>query len=138
MAIDYGLAWRRALLGILSQDAELKVLLRDPVPVFDNIPQDTAYPYIRIGDDFISDYGRKDRTGQEITTTIHTFDGSPTKRGQLRVNQIQARYYDLLHERELVIDVGDRVAYLIRFKDRVTRNLDGTSWHGIDRFRVLV
>jgi hypothetical protein len=138
VATDYGLLWRIALLGVLKADTILQGWIGNPARVYDNVPQGSVGPYIRLGDDLVLDYGDKTAAGQEFTTTIHTFDGSPNQRGQERLNQIQGRIYALLHEREQLIQVGDRSVYLIRFIDRITRNLDGTNWHGIDRYRVLV
>jgi Protein of unknown function (DUF3168) len=138
VASDYGLLYRIALLGLLKADTVLQGLVGVPPRIYDDIPQGTVTPYIRLGDDLVLDYGDKSLGGQEFTSSIHTFDGSPTQRGQERLNRIQGRIYELLHEREQLIQVGDRNVYLIRFLDRITRNLDGTNWHGIDRYRVLI
>lgn len=138
MAIDRQLAWRKALLRLLADDTEMKALVGSPARIFDNVPKGTITPYIRIGDDLTADFGTKTESGQEFLSTIHTYDASPTERGQERLNLVQARIYAILHERPQVVVVGDTNAYLIRFVDRVVRNEDGTNWHGIDRYRILV
>ena len=138
MGTDYHLPWRRALLRILSDDTDMQKLVGNPARIFDNVPKNTVTPYIRLGEDLISDFGTKTETGQEFLSTIHTYDMSPTERGQERLNLVQSRIYSLLHERSQVVIVGDTNAYLIRFVDRIVRNEDGTNWHGIDRYRILV
>lgn len=142
MATDFGLLWRVALIAILREDATLKAVFSDPLKVYDSVPQDLAVPYIRVGDDLIKDYGDKTEAGMEIFCGIHFFDGSPTQRGQKRINLAQARVYELLHERPTVGDtqilLSGRPVYLIRFQDRTVRNVDGCNWHGIDRYRILV
>jgi hypothetical protein len=138
MPTDFGLAWRTALIALLSTDSTMQTLLGNPCRIYDNVPKGTPTPYIRLGDDVIVDYGDKDEAGQEFTSTIHFYDQSPTKRGQHGMNAIQARVYELLHECSPIIVSGGRSTYLVRFIDRIVRNTDGTNWHGIDRYRVLI
>lgn len=126
---------RRALWQTLSTDAELIVLVG--ARVYDNVPQGTAYPYIDISENTINDYGTKSEHGQEHNVVINVYDQSSPSRGQLKLNQICKRIYDLLHEKQLDLG-GIQLTYLLRFSQSfVRRSPDGVSWHAATRYRAL-
>ena len=123
---------RAGLKQLFISDLLLRVLIGDPPRVYVNVPKDKVLPYVRIGDDAAGDFGTKTEQGQEIEITLHCYDQSPINRGQKKINQIQARFYALLHEQPVL------GAFLVRFKSQHTSNDDGLSWHGVSRFRVLI
>lgn len=142
---DFTLPLRAALITAFSADAALILLIGNPpgspVRIHDGVPPEQVFPYIRLGDDSIGDYGDKSEPGQEFFSNFHIFDRNTpsTKggyRGQKVVNQIQARLYAILHEKQLTIDGGQ--AYLVRFSSQRAMSDDGLMWHGISRYRFLL
>ena len=136
MATDYTVSVRSRLVSLFSQDPTLQGFIGAPGRVFDNVPAKTPFPYLRVGDADITDFGTKTEPGQEFNLDVHVLDRSSPDRGQKTINLIQARIYALLHEQALSLPSGS--AYLCRFVRQVTNNTDGLSWHGISRYRVLV
>lgn len=132
--VDFTLPLRATLLSLFTADAPLTVLIG--TRVYDAVPQETAFPYIRLGDQIITDYGDKSEPGQQFVETFHIFDRSPANRGQKSVNQIQARLYLLLHEKQIAVSGGQ--AYLVRFEDQRVLTDDGLMWHGTSSYRFLL
>jgi len=138
---DFTIPLRAALIARFSADAGLLALIKADggVPrIWDSVPPEEVFPYIRLGDDSFSDYGDKSEPGQENYSNFHIFDRNPKSgyRGQKNVNLIQARLYALLHEKQMDVEGGQ--AYLIRFSSQRVLTDDGLMWHGISRYRFLI
>jgi len=135
---DFTLPLRAALLTLITADATMIALIGTPLPVrvFDYVPQETPFPYLRVGDDAVTDWGDKTTPGQQFLQSFHIFDRTPANRGQKKVNEIQARLYALLHEQQVTVTGG--TAYLVRFDDQRALTDDGLMWHGISRYRFLL
>jgi hypothetical protein len=122
------------------------------VPVYDFVPQDTAYPYVTIGDDTNLPWDTFTETGLESTLTIHTWTRT---RGRKDNKEIQGEVYGLLHRAELTylgsgeslilnfatqsysVDASYFVSCEFEYSDTVL-DPDGHTYHGIQRFRVLL
>ncbi len=132
------LAIQTSIYQILYDDAELRSSvgsggLNDPVRVYDNVPQNTAYPYIQIGDETMKDSGTMTDQGVEVTYTLHVW---ARDRGKVVVKELADRIYQLLHEQD--IPVLDQDVYLCRFEffESFT-DPDGITRHGVARYRFL-
>ena len=130
---DAVLAFRAAQIELLRSDSAMTTLVNKRV--WDMIPQDEVFPYVRVGDDLVLDYGSKSESGQEFDFTIHTFDRTP-KRGRWGVDQIAARIYDLFHEQQIVV-TGFQ-PYLCRFRQSRVDTGDNLTWHCSSNFRLLL
>ncbi len=142
MAEDFTLKVREKIISVFAADTALIALIQQRI--YDNVPAESKFPYIRVGDSAIDDWGTKSKTGMQFYESFHTFDrtqenkstNAPQYRGQKIVNQIQARMYALLHEQRFPIP-GAQI-YMARFVDQKTFSDDGLNWHGVSRFRFLV
>ena len=61
-------ALQTAIYTKLSTDSNLTTTLG--ASVFDDIPENTPYPYVQLGEDTAIDYSTKDQTGSEVTVNI--------------------------------------------------------------------
>lgn len=103
------------------------------VPVYDFVPQDTAYPYVTIGDDTAVAWDTFTETGLEATLTIHTWTRD---RGRKATKDIQKEIYDILHRATFGVSGGDMVGIDFEFSETLL-DPDGHTHHGIQRFRIL-
>lgn len=103
--------------------------------IYDNVPQETVYPYVAIGDDTINDGGSHTAFGHETTVTIHAWSQYA---GRKEVKQIMEAIYDLLHQGEGNLSLsGHRVILCRREFAETLIDPDGRTHHGISRFRVI-
>jgi len=103
--------------------------------VYDDLPQNVGFPYVVIGDGDVNDWGNKTSKGQEHEFLVHTWS---RYQGFKELKQIMQVVYDTLHEQESGITVAGQNVVLIHntFTTHI-RDDDGTTRHGIQRFRVL-
>ena len=99
--------------------------------VFD-VPEDTSYPYITIGEDNISEFGTKDLDGTTSTMTIHIWS---EYKGSKETKQIMDRIHDLLHDSSLSVSGFNLINMRFEFSD-IMRDPDGITRHGVMRFRA--
>ncbi len=104
------------------------------VPVFDNVPQDTKYPYVVVGDDTSVPWDTDDSTGTEATVTIHAWS---QYRGRAEVKALLAQIYDALHRQDIAIEDVHVIESIAEFQQTVVES-DGLTRHGIIRFRITV
>src|SRR5690625_7353715 len=69
-------------------------------PVYDDVPQGAAFPYIVIGDDTSIPFDDDCNVGAESTITIHVWS---IYSGRLEVKQIMNAVYNRLHRQNLSI-----------------------------------
>ena len=101
--------------------------------VFDDVPEDTSYPYITIGEDNISEFGTKDLDGTTSTMTIHIWS---EYKGSKETKQIMDRIHDLLHDSSLSVSGFNLINMRFEFSD-IMRDPDGITRHGVMRFRAV-
>lgn len=108
------------------------------VPVYDHVPQGTAYPYIVIGEDNFVDWSDDLTDGMEGTINLHTWhrpEGATGSRGKTKVKQIQGEIYSILHRADLDIGVYGSPGIAFEYSDCFLDS-DGITYHGVQRFRV--
>ena len=103
-------------------------------PVFDHVPQDTAFPYIVIGDDTSIPWDTDDSLGSETTCTIHIWS---RHRGRKEVKEIGRTIYEKLHRAEFPIIGGTLVECQAEFEESFM-DPDGLTRHGVMRFRLTI
>ena len=102
--------------------------------VFDDVPENTEYPYIVVGEETSADFGSKDKDGRQYTVTIHVWSRF---RGLKETKQIMAKIYDLLHNVDLTVSN----CIFVNIRQEFTSTMldsDGITRHGIMRFRVVL
>ena len=101
--------------------------------IYDFVPENTAFPYVKIGDQTMVDDGTKTKKGTDFTLMIHAFS---RYRGSKEIKEIMSLVYDVLHESSLSVS-GAMNNMRFEFSDIIKEN-DGLTTHGMQRFRVFV
>ena len=128
---DYASTLRRTVFNALDQSSTLQNLVTD---VYDFVPESTAFPYVKIGEQTMVDDGTKDKKGSDFTIEVHTFS---RYRGSVEIKNIMSVVYDILHESSLSVSGASLVNMRFEFSDIIKEN-DGLTTHGVQRFRVFV
>lgn len=103
-------------------------------PVYDHVPQVSAYPYIVIGDDTSIPFDTDASVGSESTLTIHVWS---QYRGRLEVKDILEQIYDKLNRADIAVSGCHLVECVAEFQETYLES-DGLTRHGVIRFRLIV
>ena len=128
---DHSLELQKSIFNALDGDSTLQSLVTD---VYDFVPESTAFPYVKVGEETSIDNGTKTLQGNEHTLVIHTFS---RYRGSKEVKEIMSRIYALLHESSLSVSGASLVNLRFEFSDVIKEN-DGLTTHGLQRFRAVI
>ena len=128
---DYASALQQTVFNAVDQSSNLQNLVTD---VYDFVPESTAFPYVKIGEQTMVDNGTKDKKGSDFTIEVHTFS---RYRGSVEIKNIMSVVYDILHESSLSVSGASLVNMRFEFSDIIKEN-DGLTTHGVQRFRVFV
>ena len=128
---DHSWELQKSIFNALDGDSTLQSLVTD---VYDFVPESTAFPYVKVGEETSIDNGTKTLQGNEHTLVIHTFS---RYRGSKEVKEIMSRIYALLHESSLSVSGASLVNLRFEFSDVIKEN-DGFTSHGLQRFRAVV
>lgn len=102
--------------------------------VYDDVSEDTEYPYIVIGETTSVPFRTKDSDGFEVSVVVHywsRFDGRE------EVKQMMDQGYDVLHESDLAVEGFDTLHCYWEFSEVVLEN-DGRTRHGVQRFNLTI
>ena len=89
-----------AYFGILSDALD--------VSVYDFVPSDPSYPYVKIGEYTEVDYSDKTRFGEDLTIIIQVVDRSGASGGsRLALYDIVAKVKSAIRARPVPFDLGD-------------------------------
>ena len=128
---DYASALQQTVFNALDQSSTLQNLVTD---VYDFVPEGTAFPYVKIGEQTMVDNGTKDKKGSDFTIEVHTFS---RYRGSVEIKNIMSVVYDILHESSLSVSGASLINMRFEFSDIIKEN-DGLTTHGVQRFHVFV
>ena len=128
---DHSLALQKTIFDALDGDSTLQSLVTD---VFDFVPENTAFPYVKVGEETAVDNGTKTLQGNDHTLVIHTFS---RYRGSKETKEIMSRIYALLHESSLTVSGAILVNLRFEFSDIIKEN-DGLTTHGLQRFKAVI
>ena len=128
---NYSSELQQTVFNALDQSSTLQNLVTD---VYDFVPESTAFPYVKIGEQTMVDDGTKDKKGSDFTIEVHTFS---RYRGSVEIKNIMSVVYDILHESSLSVSGASLVNMRFEFSDIIKEN-DGLTTHGVQRFRVFV
>jgi len=128
---DHSLELQKSIFNALDGDSTLQNLVTD---VYDFVPENTVFPYVKVGEETSIDNGTKTLQGNEHTLVIHSFS---RYRGSKEVKEIMSRIYALLHESSLSVSGASLVNLRFEFSDVIKEN-DGFTSHGLQRFRAVV
>ena len=128
---NYSSELQQTVFNALDQSSTLQNLVTD---VYDFVPESTAFPYVKIGEQTMVDDGTKDKKGSDFTIEVHTFS---RYRGSVEIKNIMSVVYDILHESSLSVSGASLVNMRFEFSDIIKEN-DGLTTHGVQRFRAFV
>ena len=128
---NYASELQQTVFNALDQSSTLQNLVTD---VYDFVPESTAFPYVKIGEQTMVDDGTKDKKGSDFTIEVHTFS---RYRGSVEIKNIMSVVYDILHESSLSVSGASLVNMRFEFSDIIKEN-DGLTTHGVQRFRAFV
>ncbi len=127
---DFAVTLQTAVYNALSADA---TLVSAVTGIYDFVPEGTAFPYVKVGDQTMVDGGTKNKKGNDFTLMVHAFS---RYRGSKEIKEIMSLVYDVLHESSLSVS-GAFNNMRFEFSDIIKEN-DGLTTHGMQRFRVFV
>jgi len=104
------------------------------IPVYDDVPQQSNYPYVQIGEETSANNGTKTLDGVEHTLTMHIWS---QYRGRREIKTIMKSVYDLLHNTAISVSGASLVNVRQEFSTTLSEN-DGITRHGVIRFRAVV
>lgn len=104
------------------------------VPVYDDVPEETVYPYVILGEETATNDGSKTLDGVEHTLTIHAWS---QYRGRREIKEIMQSVYSLLHNSDITVSGASLVNLRQEFATTLSEN-DNITRHGVMRFRAVV
>lgn len=104
------------------------------VPIFDDVPEGTEYPYVVIGEETSANNGTKSLDGLEHTLTIHAWS---RYRGRREIKEIMQSVYENLHNAAISVTGASLVNIRQEFNTTLAET-DGITRHGVMRFRVAM
>ncbi|WP_431856605.1 DUF3168 domain-containing protein [Azospirillum sp.] len=113
--------------------AALKPAL-NPVPVLDDVSTNTAFPYVVIGEDTVTDWSTVDRDGEELDTTVHVWSRYA---GRKEIKELMGKVKTALHEQRLTVAGQHLVSLRFAFETSFVEP-DGRTRHGVIRFTGLL
>lgn len=133
MTADAQWAVQQAVYSALTSDTTLQALLGNPPRVYDHVPQDTAFPYVVIGQATTRSFDTKTEDGMEQTLTVHTWS---RYRGIKETKQIMGAIVDALDQQSLSLTGHTLIQLRFEFSDTFLDE-DGLTHHGVQRFRAV-
>ena len=121
------------LFSTLNGDSTLDGIVGDN-KIFDNVPEDTAYPYVVIGNINAINRGTKTLDGNEYNVDIDVWS---TYRGKKEISDTMERIYELLHEASYSVSGADMVVSQVTNTITLVEN-DGITRHGVLSLSVIV
>ena len=104
------------------------------VPVYDDVPEGSVYPYVVIGEETSSNNGTKTLDGVEHTLTLHVWS---QYRGRREIKEIMQSVYEKLHNTAITVTGASLVNIRQEFSNTLAEQ-DGITRHGIMRFRAVL
>ena len=116
-----------AVYSLLSGDSSLDTLIGDG-RIYDSVaPQDSAYPYVVIGMETVSDVGTNTLDGNIYNLNIEVWS---QYRGQKQIKEVMERIYNLVNNVSISVSGADSVMSNVNNTTTMVE-VDGITRHGI-------
>ena len=102
-------------------------------PVYDDVPQGVAMPYVAIGDSTVAPAGTKTDDGEDHSLTLHVWSQYA---GRREVKELLGQIKAVLHDRPLVLSGHALVRLRFDFASDFA-DADEQTRHGVIRFAAL-
>lgn len=132
MTPSAGWALQKAVFQALRDDSELTTLLGGQ-KIYDDVPQDTSFPYIAFGRTSQRDWSTGTDGGTEHSLTLHIWSRAA---GRRQVFKIISRTRALLHDQPLAMTNHNLINMRFEFSE-ARRDNAGENFHGLIRFRAV-
>lgn len=129
--MDADLALQKALYARLAEDAPLAALVA--TRIYDNVPGDTGFPYLTLGEAQVEDWSAGEATGAEHRLAFNAYARGG---GRAEAKAIMGAVNAALHDAELTLE-GHRLVNLRFLGAETRRDADGATWRGTIRFRAV-
>lgn len=113
----------------LNGDATLGAAING---VYDHVPDNSAAPYVVIGDDDLDSWLTMGTNGFNGTLTVHTWTEGT---GMKECKTIMGLIYGLLHKYNLSVS-GYNTAGLLMVNTNAFKEADNRTFHGVQQFQV--
>lgn len=127
-----GLALRAAIHAKLTADAGVIAALGG-ARVYDDVPNQSAFPYLVFADATARDWSTASDTGHEHFVTLHAWSRAS---GRKETDVIMAAVHTAVHDQPLAL-AGHRLINLRHDFSDARRGGDGESYQGVIRFRAV-
>ena len=129
----HGFDVQTILYSTLNNDSTLDGIVGNN-KIFDNVPQDTAYPYVVLSNFNVVNRGTKTLDGNEYSIDIDVWS---QYRGKKQISEIMERIYELLHDTSYSVSGADMVVSQVRNVITLVEN-DGITRHGVLTLSLIV
>jgi len=127
-----GLSLQQAIFTALTGSTTLVNYLGG-AKIYDDIPEQTPFPYVTIGQSFMADWSTATDQGREHLLRLHVWSRDS---GGTEAQLIGEEIISVLHDAALILQ--DNVLVNLRFTSTdVLRDRDGKTHHSILRFRAV-
>ena len=130
MSGDSSWELQQAVYGALTGDTTLMAMITG---VHDHVPQETAFPYVTIGEASAVDWRTVGHDGMELTLVLHAWS---RERGRREVKLILAEVHRILNDAKLTVPGHVLVWLHFGFSQTMLDN-DGATTHGIARYNAI-
>ena len=130
MSVDSSWELQKAVYAALTGDSALMAMITG---VHDHVPQDTAFPYVTIGEGTALDWRTAGVLGAEVTLVLHVWSRS---RGRREVKLIMIEIRRILDGAELTVP-GHALVWMRFSLSQDELDPDGLTYHGITKFRAV-
>jgi uncharacterized protein DUF3168 len=126
------LSLQQAIFTALSTSTALVNYL-DGAKIYDDMPEQTPFPYVTIGQSLMTDWSTASDQGREHLLRLHVWSRST---GSSEVQLITEEIINILHD--VSLNLTDNVLVNMRFSGvDMLRDRDGKTHHSILRFRAV-
>lgn len=131
--MSFELEVQQLIYDVLAADSALQSL---GAPVYDNVKQGSAYPYVAIGEDLHNEWDTFTSIGSDCSVSVHTWS---RQRGRRQIKQMQGAIYNALHRKESTFTVTGYNVVLCDFVNSQSfLDSDGLTRHGVQTFRIII
>jgi hypothetical protein len=123
-------ALQKAVYQILNTDSALLTLIQG---VYDEVPQNSAFPYVVFGRFETTDWSTKTSTGSQCVMNLHVYSDV----GKTQILAILDRIYEILQQGNLNVEGHHLVAMRFEYHD-AERQIESRIFQGIIRFRAYL
>lgn len=102
--------------------------------IYDDVPQDSDFPYVVVGDDAHADWSTDTELGVTAVVTVHTWSRA---RGKKETKELQGHIYDALNRATLAAS-GYNFVSIDLVSSESFIDADGLTRHGVQTFNAII